>query len=58
MMKMNRCEAEIDAIRLKLYEEIKHLTIDERIERVNDKARKLAEQYGFIIVKSPLETER
>jgi len=36
---MNRCEAEIDAIRLRLYEETKHLTIEERIKRTNDKAR-------------------
>jgi len=46
---MNRCEAEIDAIRLRLYEETKHLTIEERIKRTNDKARKLAAQYGFTI---------
>ena len=49
MTKMNRCEAEIDAIRLKLYEETKHLTIEEQIKRVNDKGRKLAAQYGFTI---------
>ena len=36
-------------IRLRLYEETKHLTIEERIKRTNDKARKLAEQYGFTI---------
>jgi len=52
MEKMNRCEAEIDAIRLKLYEEIKDLTRDERIKRVNNKAYKLAEQYGFAVVSS------
>ena len=44
---MNKCELEIDAIRINLYEEKKHLTQDERIKTVNDKAKKLAEQYGF-----------
>ena len=50
MTKMNRCEAEIDAIRLKLYEETKHLTKEERIIRVNKKAQRLAEQYGFTVI--------
>jgi len=49
---MNRCEAEIDAIRLKLYEETKHMTTDERVKRVNDRAKKLAEEFGFTIVQS------
>ena len=49
---MNRCEAEIDDIRIKLYEETRHLTREERIERTNNKAQKLAEQYGFAIVPS------
>lgn len=49
MTKMNRCEAEIDAIRLKLYEETKHLTQEEQIKRINDKGQKLAAQYGFTI---------
>ena len=49
---MIRCEAEIDTTRVKLYEETKHLTREERIKRVNDKAKKLAEQYGFSVVPS------
>ena len=49
---MNRYEAEIDATRIKLYEETKHLTKEERVKRVNDKAQKLAAQFGFIIVPS------
>jgi hypothetical protein len=51
-MKINRIEEELDAIRIKLYEETKDLTIDERVKRVNDKAKQLAEQYGFTIVPS------
>jgi septin family protein len=51
-MSKNRIEEELDAIRIKLYEETKDLTMEERIKRVNDKAKKLAEQYGFTIVSS------
>jgi len=51
-MKMNRCEAEIDKIRLKLYEETKDLTREERIKRSRDLAKKLAAQYGFKIIPS------
>lgn len=47
MMKMNRCEAEIDKIRIQLYEETKHLTAEERVNRTNEIARKAAEKYGF-----------
>ena len=53
MTKMNRCEAEIDAIRLKLYEETKDLTAAEHTRRSNELGKKLAEQYGFKIVSSP-----
>ena len=49
---MSRCEAEIDAIRIKLYEETKHLTREERIKRINDKAQKLAAQFGFVFIPS------
>ena len=57
MEKMNRCEAEIDVIRLKLYEETKHLTREEQIQQVNDKGRELAAQYGFTVGK-PLLTDQ
>ena len=57
MMKMNKCEAEIDAIRLKLYEETKDLTREENAKRLKDKTQKLAAQYGFIIVKSAKEVK-
>jgi hypothetical protein len=51
-MKMNRCEAEIDAIRLKLYEETKDLTREEQRKRLTDIGQKLSAQYGFKIVAS------
>ena len=49
MMKMNRCEAEIDRIRLELYEETKHMTAEEHTQWSNERAQKLAVQYGFTI---------
>jgi len=49
---MNRCEAEIDAIRLQLYEETKNLTKEERSKRLRERTQKLAEEFGFTIVPS------
>ena len=49
---MNRCEAEIDAIRLKLYEETKDLTVDEQNKRFRDLGQKLSDEFGFTIVPS------
>ncbi|MCL2010405.1 MAG: hypothetical protein FWG71_07650 [Synergistaceae bacterium] len=51
MATMTRCEAEIDAIRDKLYEKYKHMTAAEHTRHVNDQAEKLAAQYGFKIGK-------
>ena len=51
MATMNRCEAEIDAIRDELYEETKHMTREERTRRSNERGQRLATQYGFTIVK-------
>jgi hypothetical protein len=51
MATMNRCEAEIDAIRDKLYEETKHMTSEERTRRANERAQKAAARYGFVFGK-------
>ena len=45
----NSVETEINKIRIKLYEETKDLTPEEHTRRSNEKARKLASQYGFTI---------
>ena len=45
-------EDEIDAIRVKLYEETKGLTVEERVKRSSAITREMAAQYGFKIVKS------
>ena len=47
---MNRCEAEIDAIRLNLYEETKNLTKEEQNNRLRKKGKELAAQFGFTII--------
>ena len=46
---VNDYEAEIDAIRLQLYEETKHLTSEEFTKRVNERGRELAAEFGFTI---------
>ena len=50
MARMNPCEAEIDEIRLKLYEETRNLTRDEQIRRTNEKTQNLANEYGFSVL--------
>lgn len=50
----NSIEDELDAIRIALYEETKHLGISERTERINRIAQEAAEKYGFTILPSPL----
>lgn len=52
MAKVNRCEAEVDAIRDKIYKETKHLTREEKAKRVMDIAQMAAAQYDFKIVPS------
>ena len=58
MAKMNRCEAEVDAIRDRLYEESKLLTREERIRRSNENGQKLAVQYGFKIGRPSIQREK
>jgi len=51
-MMINKHEAEIDAIRVKLYEETKGLTKEEQNKRIRDRGKKLAAQFGFTIIPS------
>ena len=53
---MNRCEAEVDAIRDRIMEETKHLTREKNNRRLNEQTQRLAAQYGFRIVDSAKET--
>ena len=52
MAKANNCEMEIDAIRDRIYAEIKDMTRKEQAKRLRDKTQNLAVQYGFKIVTS------
>jgi hypothetical protein len=42
-------EAELDAIRIKLYEETKHMTPEEHTRWTNERGQKLAAEFGFTI---------
>ncbi|MCL2020376.1 MAG: hypothetical protein FWG70_11580 [Oscillospiraceae bacterium] len=53
MAMMNRCEAEIDTIRLKLYEETKNLTKEEQSKRLQEKIKAAADKYGFTHLLQP-----
>ena len=49
---MNKCESEIDAIRIKLYEETKGMTKEERNKRLNERVQKAAAEFGFTVIPS------
>ncbi|MCL2412265.1 MAG: hypothetical protein FWC97_11555 [Treponema sp.] len=42
-------EAEIDAIRIKLYEETKDMTKEEQNNRLRETGQRLADEFGFKI---------
>ena len=48
-------EEEIDAIRDKIYEEIKDMTSSERTKYFNDIAEKARKVHGFRVLKSAVE---
>ena len=51
---MNNFEDELDKIRIERYEEMKDLSNAEAVRIVNERARKIAEQYNIkIIAESP-----
>ena len=52
MATTNNWEAEIDAIRDELYEETKLMTAAEHTRWSNERAQRLAEQFGFTVVQS------
>jgi hypothetical protein len=46
----NTIEQEINQIRLRIYEETKDMTVEERVERINRIGEKASKKYGFKIV--------
>jgi len=51
----NTIEQEINRIRLRIYEETKNMTAEQRVERVNKIGEAAAKKYGFKIVTSVRE---
>ena len=47
-----RCEDEIHAIRIKLYEETKHMSKDEQDKRLRETGERIAKEFGFEIIPS------
>jgi hypothetical protein len=56
MKTSNTIEQEINQIRLRIYEETKDMTAQERVERVNRIGEEAAKKYGFRIVASVNES--
>ena len=46
----NTIEQEINKVRLRIYEETKDLTVEQRVSRVNKIAEDAAKKYGFKMV--------
>jgi len=55
MRSINTIEQEINRSRLRIYEETKDMTADERVERINKIGEAAAQKYGFRIVESAKE---
>ena len=58
MKTTNNIENEINQIRLRIYEETKDMTPEQRVERVNKIGEAAAIKYGFKRVASAKEAER
>lgn len=52
MRRPNTIEQEVNQIRLQIYEEIKNLSTEERVARVNKIAEAASKKYGFKLVSS------
>ena len=49
---MNDFEKQLDAIRVKLYEQTKHMSNAEAAKTINENGKKTADRYGITVVKS------
>jgi hypothetical protein len=57
MKTINKIEREINQIRLRIYEETKNMTPEQRVERVNKIGEAAAKKYGFKRIASARGTE-
>jgi len=55
MRKPDTIEAEINQIRLQIYERTKHMTQEQRVEYDRKRGEELAKKYGFKLVDSARE---
>jgi hypothetical protein len=53
MMK-NHFEDELDAIRIRLYERTKDMTLEEEVAYINSEARRILKPYGIRTVSMPV----
>ena len=51
---MDPIEAEVDAIRLQLYEETKHMTMEERWAYMNERTDPLLKKFNIKVVRPPV----
>jgi hypothetical protein len=56
-MSARTIEDEIDEIRLQIYEKIKDMTPQERVEYFNKRGAACAKKYGFKVIHSPEELD-
>jgi hypothetical protein len=48
----DKFEQQLDEIRIAIYEETKDMSPEEFVNAINESGRKVAEEFGFTIVKS------
>ena len=58
MRTINKIEQEINRIRLRIYEETKNMTPEQRAERVNKIGEAAAKKYGFKRIASARDREQ
>ena len=52
-MMIDNFEKQLDEIRIKMYEETKHMTAVEMVDFLNERGKRTAEKYGITITKAP-----
>ena len=57
MKKPNMIEEEINQIRIRIYEEMKDMSIEERVEHANRIGEAAAKKYGFKYVNRAKDTD-
>jgi len=53
MKNINTIERDLDRIRLQIYEETKHMTVAQRVERTKNNAEAFVKECGYMFVIGP-----